>query len=131
MVLADVIEDLEERKIDFDRNVNVGMMVEVPAACVMIEQFVEEIDFLSIGTNDLIQYTLAVDRSNKDVVGLYNAADPSVLKLIEMVIQAASAAKSARQSLCGQMSSNALYTMLLLGLGLRRLECHAKRHSGD
>ena len=120
MVLADVIEDLEERKIDFDRNVNVGMMVEVPAACVMIEQFVDEIDFLSIGTNDLIQYTLAVDRSNKDVVGLYNAADPSVLKLIEMVIQAA-APRKVPVNLCGQMSSNALYTMLLLGLGLRRL----------
>ena len=120
MVLADVIEDLEERGIDFDRNVDVGMMVEVPAACVMIEKFVDEIDFLSIGTNDLIQYTLAVDRSNKDVVGLYNAADPSVLKLIEMVIRAAGP-RNIPVNLCGQMSSNALYTMLLLGLGLRRL----------
>jgi phosphoenolpyruvate-protein phosphotransferase (PTS system enzyme I) len=120
MVLADVIEDLEERRIDFDRDVNVGMMVEVPAACVMIEQFVDEIDFLSIGTNDLIQYTLAVDRSNKDVVGLYNAADPSVLKLIEMVIKAAGP-RNIPVNLCGQMSSSALYTMLLLGLGLRRL----------
>ncbi len=120
MVLADVIEDLEERKIDFDRDVDVGMMVEVPAACVMIDQFVNEIDFLSIGTNDLIQYTLAVDRSNKDVVGLYNAADPSVLRLIEMVIKAAGP-RNIPVNLCGQMSSNALYTMLLLGLGLRRL----------
>lgn len=120
MVLADVIEDLEERRIDFDRDVDVGMMVEVPAACVMIEQFVDEIDFLSIGTNDLIQYTLAVDRSNKDVVGLYNAADPAVLKLIEMVIKAAGP-RNIPVNLCGQMSSNSLYTMLLLGLGLRRL----------
>jgi phosphotransferase system enzyme I (PtsI) len=120
MVLADVIEDLEERKIDFSRNVEVGMMVEVPAACVMIDQFVNEIDFLSIGTNDLIQYTLAVDRSNKDVVGLYNAADPSVLRLIEMVMRAASS-RDVPVNLCGQMSSNAIYTMLLLGLGLRRL----------
>jgi phosphotransferase system enzyme I (PtsI) len=120
MVLADVIEDLEERKVDFDRDVKVGMMVEVPAACVMIDQFVDEIDFLSIGTNDLIQYTLAVDRSNKDVVGLYNAADPAVLKLIDMVLRAA-APRNIPVNLCGQMSSNALYTMLLLGLGLRRL----------
>lgn len=120
MVLADVIEDLEERKIDFDRNLEVGMMVEVPAACVMIDQFVGEIDFLSIGTNDLIQYTLAVDRSNKDVVGLYNAADPSLLRLIDMVLKAATP-KKVPVNLCGQMSSNSLYTMLLLGLGLRRL----------
>ncbi len=120
MVLADVIEDLEERKVEFDRDVKVGMMVEVPAACVMIEQFVDEIDFLSIGTNDLIQYTLAVDRSNKDVVGLYNAADPAVLRLIDMVLRAA-APRNIPVNLCGQMSSNALYTMLLLGLGLRRL----------
>jgi phosphotransferase system enzyme I (PtsI) len=120
MVLADVIEDLEERKVDFDRDVEVGMMVEVPSACVMIEQFVGEVDFLSIGTNDLIQYTLAVDRSNKDVVGLYNAADPAVLRLIEMVVKAADR-REVPVNLCGQMSSNALYTMLLLGLGLRRL----------
>jgi len=119
MVLADVVEDLEERKIEFDRNVAVGMMVEVPSACMMIEQFVGEVDFLSIGTNDLIQYTLAVDRSNKDVVGLYNAADPSVLRLIDMVLRAANQ-RSVPVNLCGQMSSNPLYTMLLLGLGLRR-----------
>ncbi len=120
MVLADVMEDLEERKIDFDRKIEVGMMVEVPAACVMIDQFVGEVDFLSIGTNDLIQYTLAVDRSNKDVVGLYNAADPAVLRLIHMVVKAADR-RDVPVNLCGQMSSNALYTMLLVGLGLRRL----------
>lgn len=119
MVLADVMEDLEDSKVEFDRDVAVGMMVEVPSACMMIEQFVDEVDFLSIGTNDLIQYTLAVDRSNKDVVGLYNPADPSVLRLIDMVLRAANQRK-VPVNLCGQMSSNPLYTMLLLGLGLRR-----------
>ena len=119
MVLADVMEDLEERGIDFDREVAIGMMVEVPAAVMMIDRFVDEVAFLSIGTNDLIQYTLAVDRSNKDVVSLYNAADPAVLRQISWAIQAADR-KSVPINSCGQMSGSPTYTMLLLGLGLRR-----------
>ncbi len=119
MVLADVMEDLDERGVQFDRDMLIGMMVEVPAAVMMIDRFVDEVDFLSIGTNDLIQYTLAVDRSNKDVVGLYNSADPSVLKLISITIEAADR-KKIPVNLCGQMSGSPVYTMLLLGLGLRR-----------
>jgi phosphoenolpyruvate-protein phosphotransferase (PTS system enzyme I) len=120
MIMADVVEDLEEHRIPFNRDLLVGMMVEVPAAVMMIDHFVEEVDFLSIGTNDLIQYTLAVDRSNKDVVWLYNASDPAVLKLIDMTIQAAKR-KSRPVNLCGQMSSSPVYTMLLLGMGLRQM----------
>jgi len=120
MVLADVMEDLEEQGIPFNRNLAVGMMVEVPAAVMMIDNFVEEVDFISIGTNDLIQYTLAVDRSNKDVAGLYNACDPAVLKLIDIALRAANRA-SVSVNVCGQMSGSTLHTMLLLGLGLRRL----------
>jgi len=119
MVLADVMEDLQERNVPFNRNLPVGMMVETPAAVMMIDRFVEEVDFLSIGTNDLVQYTLAVDRSNKDVVGLYNPADPAVLKLISISIQAAQR-KQVPINMCGQMSGSSLYTMLLLGMGLRR-----------
>lgn len=119
MVLADVMEDLEERGIEFNRNIPVGMMVEVPAAVMMIDHFVEEVDFVSIGTNDLIQYSLAVDRNNRDVVGLYNASDPSVLKLIAMTIQAANR-KGIPVGMCGQMSGNPTYTMLLIGMGLRQ-----------
>jgi phosphotransferase system enzyme I (PtsI) len=119
MVLADMMEDLDEKGIAFNSDIPVGMMVEVPAAVMMIDHFVEEVDFLSIGTNDLIQYTLAVDRSNKDVVGLYNAADPAVVKLIHMAVQAADR-KAVPISLCGQMSGNPVYSMLLIGLGLRQ-----------
>jgi phosphotransferase system enzyme I (PtsI) len=120
MVLRDVMEDLEEHGVEFDRALDVGMMVEVPSAVMMIDRFVQEVDFLSIGTNDLVQYTLAVDRSNKDVIPLYNASDPAVLRLIEMTIVAAGR-KSIPVNLCGQMSGNPAYTMLLLGLGLRQL----------
>jgi phosphotransferase system enzyme I (PtsI) len=120
MILADVMEDLDEAGIPFDRTLPVGMMVEVPAVVMMIDHFVDEVDFLSIGTNDLIQYTLAVDRSNKDVVWLYNAADPAVLKLIVRTIEAARR-RSLPVNLCGQMSSSPIYTMLLVGMGLRQL----------
>ncbi|MBI3466379.1 MAG: phosphoenolpyruvate--protein phosphotransferase [Planctomycetes bacterium] len=120
MVLADVMEDLEEHRIGFDRELPIGIMVEVPAAVMMIDQFVAEVDFCSIGTNDLTQYTLAVDRSNKDVAALYNSCDPAVLKLIQMTVNAAVPAGIA-VNVCGQMSGNPIYTMLLLGMGLRQL----------
>ncbi|MBL8829220.1 MAG: phosphoenolpyruvate--protein phosphotransferase [Planctomycetaceae bacterium] len=120
MILSDVMEDLDEHGVQFDRNMPVGMMVEVPAAVIMIDRFVEEVDFLSIGTNDLIQYTLAVDRSNKDVANLYTGSDPAVLKLIDMAVTAANKAQIPVE-LCGQMSGNPIYTMLLLGMGLRQM----------
>lgn len=124
MVLADVMEDLEDRGVPFSRHVPVGMMVEVPAAVVMLDHFVQEVDFLSIGTNDLIQYALAVDRSNKDVADLYTAADPAVLRLIQTAIGAAARAE-VPINLCGQMSGYPMYTMLLLGMGLRQMSLPA------
>jgi phosphoenolpyruvate-protein phosphotransferase (PTS system enzyme I) len=119
MVLSDVMEDLDEAQTPFNRKISVGMMVETPAAAMMIDQFVQEVDFISIGTNDLIQYTLAVDRSNKEVAALYNACDPAVLRLIDMSIKTADRAKVG-VNMCGQMSGSTTYTQLLLGLGLRQ-----------
>ncbi len=119
MVLADVMEDLEESGVPF-RKIPVGMMVEVPSAVMMIDHFVKEVDFVSIGTNDLVQYTLAVDRSNKDVAELYNPCDPSVLKLMDITVKAAQP-QGIPVYVCGQMTSNPLYAMLLVGLGMRTM----------
>jgi phosphotransferase system enzyme I (PtsI) len=119
-VLREAMEDLDEEGAPFDRGIKVGMMVEVPSAVMMLDRFAEEVDFFSIGTNDLIQYALAVDRSNKDVASLYTASDPSILRLIDMSVRAARAA-DVPISMCGQMCGNPMYTMLLLGMGLRSL----------
>ena len=120
MVLADAMEDLEEEGIPFDRNMQVGMMVEVPSAVIMMDRFAEEANFFSIGTNDLIQYVLAVDRSNKDVAGLYTASDPAVLRMINIAVTEARK-NDVPISMCGQMCGNPMYTMLLLGMGLRSM----------
>jgi phosphotransferase system enzyme I (PtsI) len=120
MILADVIEDLEEQGIACNPRVQVGMMVEVPSAALMADEFAEEVDFFSIGTNDLIQYTLAVDRANPAVANLYSSADPSLFRLIRMVLNAAEK-HEVSVSVCGQMSSDPIYTPLLVGMGLREL----------
>jgi phosphotransferase system enzyme I (PtsI) len=121
-ILADTMEDLEEEGAAFDRQIPVGMMVEVPAAVMLMDRFAKEVDFISIGTNDLIQYALAVDRSNTDVASLYNPADPAVLRLIQATMNAVRCAgEEVHATLCGQMSANRIFTMLLLGLGLRSL----------
>ena len=124
LVLTDVMEDLAEHDIDFNPKLKIGMMVETPAAAMMLDAFIQEVDFVSVGTNDLIQYTLAVDRGNKDVADLYSACDPAVLRLLKRSLDiAAEAGISA--SVCGQMSGSVMYTQLLLGLGLRELSVPA------
>lgn len=126
MILRDVMEDLQEEGIPFDRETKVGMMVETPAAALMAQSFAREVDFFSIGTNDLIQYTLAVDRTNERVAKLYTGADPAVLKLIKDVIRAARR-QGISVSMCGEMAGEPGYTMLLIGLGLRTLSITPSR----
>jgi len=120
MVLGDVIEDLEEQGVPFRRDIPVGMMVEVPAAAIMAEEFAREVDFFSLGTNDLIQYTLAVDRADQAVSGLYRAGDPSILRLIRQVADAGRK-QGISVSVCGQMSSDPMFIPLLVGLGIRQI----------
>jgi phosphotransferase system enzyme I (PtsI) len=120
MILADVMEDLEDERIAFNRKLQLGTMIEVPSAAIMADQLAKEVDFFSLGTNDLIQYTLAADRTNENVASLYNAADPAVLRLIERVVKAGDKAQ-VTVNVCGEMSGEPIYTLLLIGMGLRQL----------
>lgn len=124
MVLRQVIDDLVEEGLEMVHTIQVGMMVEVPAAVLMLESFVREVDFISIGTNDLIQYTLAVDRGNESVADLYAGHDPAVLRLIRTSIEVAQTA-GVEVSVCGEMSSNPITAILLVGLGVRILSAPA------
>lgn len=120
LILRDVMDDLAEEGVEFSRDVQVGMMVEVPAAALQARSFAKEVDFFSIGTNDLIQYALAVDRSDPNVAALYSAADPAILTLLKMTVDAAKE-QQIPVTICGQMSSDLRFIPLLIGLGVRTL----------
>lgn len=118
MILHDVMEDLSDENIDYNRKMPVGIMVETPSAALTAFSLAKEVEFFSIGTNDLTQYTLAVDRGNELVSTLYSTADPAVLRLIRTVIQDAHKAQI-DLSICGEVASEPEYIMLLLGMGVR------------
>jgi phosphotransferase system enzyme I (PtsI) len=118
MILRDVMEDLDEYGVPYNHDMPVGIMIETPSAALMAGTLAREVDFFSVGTNDLIQYTLAVDRGNERVSSLYSAADPAVLRLLRNVVQDAYKARI-KLSICGEMASEPEYVMLLLGMGVR------------
>lgn len=115
--------ELRAERIKFDESVPIGGMIEVPAAALALGMFIRRLSFLSIGTNDLIQYTLAIDRSDEAVVHLYDPLHPAVLKLIGATIQAG-ARYGLPVSVCGEMAGDPAYTLLLLGMGLRNFSMH-------
>ena len=122
-IVREVQEELLRIGVNFDTNIPIGGMIEVPAAAVSADLFAAHLDFLSIGTNDLIQYTLAIDRVDDTVNYLYDPLHPSVLRLIAMTIDAADK-QGIPVAMCGEMAGDTRYTRLLLGLGLREFSMH-------
>jgi len=118
--LEDVRKELVAEGVNMPENLKVGVMIEIPSAAILAEKIVREVDFLSIGSNDLVQYTLAVDRTNSKVAHLYQPTNPAVLQLIRRVVLTCE--KSGKPlSICGELAGDWRYTVLLIGLGLREL----------
>ncbi|HIF50650.1 MAG TPA: phosphoenolpyruvate--protein phosphotransferase [Thiotrichaceae bacterium] len=122
-MIDDLKAGLDADSIAYDPDIQIGGMIEVPAAAICADIFAKKLDFLSIGTNDLIQYTMAIDRVNDEVNYLYDPLHPAVLRLIQTTIKAGEKAKIP-VAMCGEMAGEIEYTQLLLGLGLREFSVH-------
>ena len=122
----EVWDELEREGLPFRRDVPIGVMIEVPAAAMIADVLAREVDFFSIGTNDLIQYSMAVDRNNEHVASLYQPLHPAILRMLRFVIDSGRAA-GIEVSLCGEMGADPRHALLLVGMGLRRLSVSPRR----
>jgi phosphotransferase system enzyme I (PtsI) len=119
-ILKEVKKELDEKGVYYDKNIQLGIMIEVPSAFVMAEELAKEADFFSIGTNDLIQYILAVDRGNEFISALYQQFHPAVIRALQKIVEGGHKNKI-KVSICGEMASVPLAVPLLIGLGIDEL----------
>jgi phosphotransferase system enzyme I (PtsI) len=119
-VLDSCRETLEKHNIEYDENLQVGVMVETPSSVILLDRILDSVDFVSVGTNDLIQYTLAIDRGNGMVAGEFDPMHPAILRSLARISETASS-RGIDLSICGEMAGDPLYTLLLVGLGYRSL----------